>query len=93
MVATRPDGLVSIIGASGGLEGDRPDILEVLFRGISVRGVVVGSRLMFKDMVKFVEEKNVHPVLDDVTFELKDLKAAISRLQKHEHFSKVVIKV
>lgn len=41
ILATRPGGVLSVVGASGGFEGERPDVLEVLFRGISLRGIVV----------------------------------------------------
>ncbi|KAF4869414.1 Zinc-type alcohol dehydrogenase-like protein [Colletotrichum siamense] len=90
ILATRPGGVLSVVGASGGFEGERPDILEVLFRGIFLRGIVVGNRQMFRNMVEFVEAKNLQPAVDDVTFELKDLKAAIERLRKGEHFSKII---
>lgn len=92
ILATRPGGVLSVVGASGGFEGERPDILEVLFRGISLRGIVVGNRQMFRNMVEFVEAKNLQPAVDDVTFELKDLKAAIERLRKGEHFSKIILR-
>ncbi|KAH9227352.1 hypothetical protein K456DRAFT_1848710 [Colletotrichum gloeosporioides 23] len=57
--ATRPGGVLSVIGASGGFEGERPDILEVLFRGTSLRGIVVGNRQMFRNMIEFIETKNL----------------------------------
>lgn len=48
---------------------------------------------MFLDMVKFMEEKRLHPALDDVSFRLEDAKAAYERLERQEHFSKVIIKM
>lgn len=91
--ATRPNGIVSIVGASGGFGAERPDIMEVLFQGISVRGVVTGNRLMLQNLVRFIEEKDMHPVLDDKKFQLKDLKAAMLRLARSEHFSKVILAI
>ncbi|KAK0370482.1 zinc-type alcohol dehydrogenase-like protein [Colletotrichum limetticola] len=93
ILATRPDGVVSVIGASGGFDGERSDILEVLFRGISIRGIIVGNRHMFQEMVRFIEDRDIRPAVDDVKFSLKDVKLAIERLQKMEHFSKVIIEV
>ncbi|KAL3297624.1 alcohol dehydrogenase [Colletotrichum asianum] len=85
ILATRPGGVLSVVGASGGFE-------ELLFRGISLRGIVVGNRQMFRNMVEFIEAKNLQPAVDDVTFELKDLKAAIERLRKGQHFSKIILR-
>lgn len=47
---------------------------------------------MFRNMVEFIEAKNLQPAVDDVMFELKDLKAAIERLRKGEHFSKIILR-
>lgn len=69
------------------------DIFEAMWSVCVVRGVILGSKAMFKDMVKFCEVKNVKPALDEVIFGLHEAVGAYKRLEKQQHFSKVVIKI
>lgn len=92
--ALRLQGLITVAGMIGGPgESDKaPDVMSALWRLCVFRGIYLGSRKMFKDMVRFLEEKEVRPALDDVVFNLEDTKQAFQRLERQEHFSKVVIK-
>lgn len=88
-------GLITVTGMIGG-PGDAakaPDVMSALWRVCVFRGIYLGSRDMFKDMVKFLEEKKVKPAVDDVEFSLEDAKQAFERLERQQHFSKVVIKM
>jgi NADPH:quinone reductase-like Zn-dependent oxidoreductase len=49
--ATRLDGLISIIGFLAGGAEQCPSFMEILSRNVLVRGVLVGSRQQFEDMV------------------------------------------
>lgn len=93
--ALRPHGLITIAGFVGGGDGNEkdPGIMSALWQCSTYRGIILGSRKMFLDMVKFVEEKNMKPAVDDVVFALEDAIGGLERLQKSEHFSKVVIKM
>lgn len=92
--AVRLHGLITVAGMVGGLDGGKqvPDVMSALWRLCVLRGIYLGSRSMFKDMVRFLEQKEVRPALDDVAFSLEDAKSAFERLEKQQHFSKVVIK-
>lgn len=92
--AVRLHGLITVAGMVGGAggEGQVPDVMSALWKLCVLRGIYLGSRSMFKEMVQFLEEKEVRPALDDVAFGLEDAKAAFERLEKQQHFSKVVIK-
>ena len=92
--ALRPHGLITVAGMIGGPgESDKaPDVMSALWRLCMFRGIYLGSRKMFRDMVQFMEENGVRPALDDVVFSLEDVKQAFQRLERQEHFSKVVIK-
>ncbi|OIW24696.1 NAD(P)-binding protein [Coniochaeta ligniaria NRRL 30616] len=90
--AVRLDGLVSLVGLLGS-EGVEVDMLGALWSLCIVRGVLLGSKAMFRDMVKFCEQKNVQPTLDDVVFSLARARDAYERLEKQQHFSKVVITI
>ncbi|CAK7200678.1 hypothetical protein SEUCBS139899_003376 [Sporothrix eucalyptigena] len=90
--AVRTDGVVSLVGVLGdGL--NKIDIMSALWSVCVVRGVLLGSKDMFREMVAFCEDKNVQPALDDVSFSLADAKGAYERLEKQQHFSKVVIQI
>lgn len=93
--AIRLHGLITAAGMIGGPgEADRaPDVMSALWRCCVIRGIFLGSRSMFNDMVRFLEEKAVKPAVDDVAFSLEDAKQAFKRLERQEHFSKVVIKM
>lgn len=91
--AVRPHGRITVAGIVGGMDETDPGIMSALWKPCTFRGILLGSRQMFLDMVKFLEEKRLHPALDDVSFRLEDAKAAYERLERQEHFSKVIIKM
>ncbi|KAI4591788.1 hypothetical protein KJ359_012592 [Pestalotiopsis sp. 9143b] len=93
MAATRANGVVALAGASGGFEGETPNMMEVLVATVIIRGILLGTRQMMRDFVEFVHAKGIKPALDDVTFGLENAKEAFNRLDRKEHFSKVVIKM
>jgi NADPH:quinone reductase-like Zn-dependent oxidoreductase len=92
--AVRLHGLITVAGMVGGSGGGEqtPDVMSALWKLCVFRGIYLGSRSMFRDMVCFLEQKEVRPALDDVSFSLEDAKSAFERLEKQQHFSKVVIK-
>jgi D-arabinose 1-dehydrogenase-like Zn-dependent alcohol dehydrogenase len=73
------EGIVSIIGL---LTGTKPkdSIMETLSRICTIRGVYVGSREQMEDMVKEMEEHNIHPVVDEKVFTLEQAKEAYEYL-------------
>lgn len=92
LAAIRVHGLITIAGMVGGAGDEQePGIMSAMWRHCMFRGIILGSRTMFLDMVKFMEEKNIKPAVDDVSFDLKDAKAAYERLERQDHFSKVII--
>jgi D-arabinose 1-dehydrogenase-like Zn-dependent alcohol dehydrogenase len=92
--AVRRDGLITLAGVVGGLTDQTPvDILGALWHVCLVRGILLGSRDMLRDMVRFVDEKKIQIAMDDVQFKLEDAKSAYERLKAQKHFSKVVINI
>lgn len=52
LAAIKIDGIISIIGFVGGAgKGDHPGFLDALTKMCIVRGLLVGSRVQFEDMV------------------------------------------
>ncbi|KAH8595875.1 hypothetical protein B0O99DRAFT_511312 [Bisporella sp. PMI_857] len=91
--AVKVNGIVSITGVLGEAGEEKPDIMDALWRVCSVRGVWLGTRDLFGEMVQFIEEKNIKPVFDERVFRLEELKEACVYMEERRHFSKVVIKI
>ncbi|KAK8057724.1 zinc-binding alcohol dehydrogenase-like protein [Apiospora saccharicola] len=93
--AIRRDGVITVVGMIGDSTTNEipPDVMSALYRICVFRGVLLGTRNMFKDMVQFFHDKKIDPVVDDITFQLEDAIKAYERLEKQQHFSKVVIKI
>lgn len=75
----------------GGFTGAGVNPLDVLFGGVSVRGVLVGSREMFLDMNRTLSQAKVKPVVDRV-FPMDQAIEAYKYLESAAHFGKVVIR-
>ncbi|KAH9906443.1 NAD(P)-binding protein [Xylariomycetidae sp. FL2044] len=91
--AIRRDGIIAMGGFVGGFDAAPVDIMTTLHRICILRGVLLGSRDMLREMGEFLEEKTVDIALDDdgVMFGLEDALGAYERLEGQKHFSKVVI--
>ncbi|KAF2645612.1 NAD(P)-binding protein [Massarina eburnea CBS 473.64] len=87
------DGVISIIGFIGGFSKDQPTFLDCLNNICTVRGLLVGSRLQLEDMIRAIEQNDIHPVVDSKTFTLTELKDAYQYMWDQKHFGKLVIKI
>lgn len=87
--ATRLGGKIGLIGV---LSAGNFNPMALLMRGITLRGIYVGSRAMFESMNATVEKHAIRPVVDRV-FEFADAPAAFRHLEAAGHFGKVVIRV
>lgn len=56
------------------------------------RGIYVGSKQLFEEMLKFVEVKGLRPHIDKA-FKFEDTVKAIEYLASGQHVGKIVIKV
>jgi NADPH:quinone reductase-like Zn-dependent oxidoreductase len=88
--ATRVEGLVALIGvlASGG--GFDP--MRVLMKSIQLRGIFVGSRLMFEEMNRAITVNRLKPVIDQ-TFAFDQAREALEAMKTGSHFGKIVITI
>jgi len=78
--AIKYDGLISIIGVLGGAGDARPSFAEVLKHNCVMRGVIVGSRSLFEEMNRMIDEKRIKPVIDPKVWDLDELKEAYQYL-------------
>lgn len=92
LAAVRKDGMIVVVGGVGSSAETVP-LFTVMLHACIVRGILGGSRTQLKETVRFVEEKGLKPVVDDVVFELAEAKDAYRRLKEKKHFSKVVLRI
>ncbi|KAK5740805.1 hypothetical protein LTR17_004395 [Elasticomyces elasticus] len=88
------DGVISIIGFLGGMKGEeQPSFVECLNNICTVRGVLVGPRLMFEQMNKAIEANNIKPLIDEKVFKLEEVKEAYQYMWDQKHFGKLCISI
>ncbi|KAK3327065.1 chaperonin 10-like protein [Cercophora scortea] len=90
-------GVVSVVGFLEGAKADyHPSELlaGLLGKTASIEGIILGSKLQFEELNRFLEEKQVRlqPLVDRV-FEFDESKAAFDYLYSGRHVGKIVIKV
>ena len=86
--ATRPGGRIALIGVLAGGKGFDP--MGMMMKGITLRGIYVGSRVMFEAMNAGIEKYAIRPVIDRV-FPCGEFHAAFKYLEAAGHFGKVVM--
>ncbi|TVY80402.1 Zinc-type alcohol dehydrogenase-like protein [Lachnellula suecica] len=91
--AVQVEGVITVTGVLGNDAREPPSLLDTLWRVCSVRGIILGSKRQFEDMVKFIEQKDIKPVVDERIFGIHEVKEAYRWIDKQRHFSKVVIKI
>ncbi len=90
VAAARFGGAVHLIGAA--LTGGEIDPAPIMRRGVTLRGVRVGSREMFEAMNRAIVLHGLRPVIDRV-FPFDAAKDAYRHLESQQHLGKVVIRV
>lgn len=86
---TRPGARIGFYGATRGKYNNiNPQIL--FWRQVSILGSTMGSDQDFRDMLDFVEEHSIHPVIDTV-FSLDNIADAMKRMEAGEQLGKIVL--
>ncbi len=88
--ATRAGGRIALVGVLAG--GGTFDPLPLMMKGITLRGLFVGSRAMFERMNAAIERHAIRPVIDRV-FAFAEVREAFRHLEAAGHFGKVVVRV
>ena len=84
-------GQITLIGVVAGREGDT-NPHPLMFKNASLRGIFVGSRVMFEQMNEAITVNGMHPVVDRV-FPFADAAGAYDYQRAGRHFGKVAISV
>ncbi|RPK24526.1 quinone oxidoreductase family protein [Paenibacillus xylanexedens] len=85
----RPGGRIVMYGASSGDDLTVP-IRSIFFPQVSLIGTSMGSREEFVQMLQWVEQHDIHPVIDGV-YPLQDVAKAFERMEKGEQFGNLAI--
>lgn len=88
VAATRIAGRIALIGV---LTGGQFDPTAIMRKSINMQGIYVGSRAMFKDMLRAIELHGLKPVIDQ-TFSFNEAPAAYWAMAQAQHFGKIVIR-
>ena len=89
--AVRVGGHVALIGAlSGG--GGAVDPIQIFMKSVRLQGIFVGSREMFRDVIRAIDEGGVRPVIDR-TFEFDQVPEALEYMRSGAHFGKIVVQI
>lgn len=91
-ILTLPAGRVVFYGATtlGNIQGVKPAV--VFWKQISIIGSTMGNPKEFADMLTFVEKHGIKPVVDEV-FALKDVNAAMRKMDEGKQFGKLVLSI
>lgn len=88
--AVRVGGNIALIGVLTGHGTINP--LPILMKSVNLRGIFVGSRIMFEDMNRAISAGQLKPVIDRV-FPFAEFPAALQYMENAAHFGKIVISV
>jgi zinc-binding alcohol dehydrogenase/oxidoreductase len=86
-----PGGRIVNYGGTGGAP-DKLDIFRVYWKQLNLLGSTMGSEKDFAAMLKFVEQHQIAPVIDQV-FEFSNLNSAIERISDSAQFGKILLQI
>ncbi len=91
MKATRAAGTIGLLGALTGRAGNVNTGL-ILMKRLRIMGIMVDSRAAFEDMLRFIGQHQIEPVIDR-RFTFDQLPAAFRHMAAGRHFGKIVVTV
>lgn len=91
MKAAAQNGRIIAIGFLGG-RAPGLELGHLISKNLTLRGITVGSRRSFEDLLRFLVQTGIKPVIDSV-FSFADARLAFERLASGEHHGKISIKV
>lgn len=89
--AVRIGGTISVIGILSGRTTEL-DLAPVLMKKVRLQGIFVGSRESFEEMNRALEASRLKPVIDSV-HPFEDAPAAFEKMERGDHFGKIVIEI
>ena len=99
LMAAASNGRIMHIGANPVVHNQEPQeppvltkLPNIILKNLTVRGIIVGSRRMFVDLIRAMVANDIKPVIDRV-FDWDDIYDAIDYMQSGEKIGKIVIRV
>jgi NADPH:quinone reductase-like Zn-dependent oxidoreductase len=89
--ACRFGGKIELIGILSGREA-AAEIFPIVPKGAAIFGIYVGSREMFENLNRALEQSGIRPVIDKV-FPFESAREAYEHLTSGSHFGKIVIRI
>ncbi len=90
--AARMGGTVVVVGSLSGFDDGGVGPGALIGGAKTLAGIMVGSRTMLEDLVRFIDVTGIRPVIDR-RFAFDDALAAYRYMKSGEHFGKVVVEV
>ncbi|HYJ92529.1 MAG TPA: NAD(P)-dependent alcohol dehydrogenase [Pyrinomonadaceae bacterium] len=90
MRAVRMGGHIAVIGVVAG-NGEYSHA-PIFMKALRLIGVFVGSRTIFEDMNRAIEESGLKPAVDQI-FEFEDVRSALEYMKSGSHFGKITIRI
>jgi len=92
LMCVAPGGHIALIGVLTGFGPPQSSLFSLVGRNANISGIYVGSRTDFEEMNRFLEVRQIRPVIDK-TFRFEEAPAAYAWLASGSHFGKIVIDV
>lgn len=82
------------IAIFGGTSGNLTDVVpaKVFFKQLNIMGTTMGTEHEFTDMIAFVSERQIEPVIDEV-FPLAQAEQALRKMDAGKQFGKLVLTI
>jgi len=87
----RRGGRIATCGATTGNDATTP-INRVYWKQISIHGSTMANRREFRRVARLVEGRRIEPLID-AEIPLEEVPAALDRMEKGDHFGKIVIRI
>jgi NADPH:quinone reductase-like Zn-dependent oxidoreductase len=88
--ACRFGGKIELIGILAGREA-ATEVFPIVTKGAAILGIYVGSREMFENLNRALEQTGIRPVIDKI-FPFEAAPEALKYMASGSHFGKIVIK-
>ncbi len=99
LLAAASNGRIMHIGANPVVHNQGPQeppslskLPNIIIKNLTIRGIIVGSRRMFVDLIQAMVTNDIRPVIDRV-FHWDDIYDVIEYMQSGEKIGKIVIRV
>ena len=89
--ACRFGGKIELIGILAGRDA-AVEIFPIVTKAASIHGIYVGSREMFENLNRALEQTGIRPIIDKV-FPFECAREAYELMEGGSHFGKIVIKI